>query len=217
MAIPGHNMVFVLFGCMLTLVGWLGLDTAGAMLFAGAGVRASANRGEQSGRGQHGTADRVDCDWSSLWQTGCLDQRQRICDRTSFDLGSLLAGFAGGGRGDWTGGRAAGSICSGVAGPAGCGRPERLSSVHAVGGLWGVIAAGAFVQGRPGQWLAQAAMVAALLGFVLPLVYCLNAVLNRIYPFRVHKDEERQGLDLSELGAGAYPELTPLTKDYLQR
>ena len=36
MAIPGHNMVMVLFGCMLTLVGWMGLDTAGAMLFAGA-------------------------------------------------------------------------------------------------------------------------------------------------------------------------------------
>ena len=35
MAIPGHNAVFVLFGCLLALFGWLGLNTASAILFAG--------------------------------------------------------------------------------------------------------------------------------------------------------------------------------------
>ena len=35
MAIPGHNAVLVLFGCMVAFVGWLGLNSAGAMLFAG--------------------------------------------------------------------------------------------------------------------------------------------------------------------------------------
>jgi Amt family ammonium transporter len=95
--------------------------------------------------------------------------------------------------------------------------PSGSISVHAVGGLWGVIAVGVFVQGRPGQWLAQAAMVSALLGFVLPLTYCLNLLLNNIYPQRVSQDGERQGLDMCELGAGAYPELTPVTKDYLYR
>ena len=38
LAIPGHNMPFVLFGCLLTLIGWMGLDSAAAMLFAGAPV-----------------------------------------------------------------------------------------------------------------------------------------------------------------------------------
>ena len=95
--------------------------------------------------------------------------------------------------------------------------PSGAISVHAVGGLWGVIATGVFVHARPGQWLAQMAMVSALLGFVLPLTYCLNLLLNRIYPQRIHKDGERQGLDMCELGAGAYPELTPVTKDYLYR
>jgi ammonia channel protein AmtB len=61
------------------------------------------------------------------------------------------------------------------------------------------------------------AMVSALLGFVLPLTYCLNLLLNRVYPQRISKDGERQGLDMCELGAGAYPELTPVTKDYLYR
>ena len=35
MAIPGHNAVLVLFGCMVAFVGWLGLNSAGAILFAG--------------------------------------------------------------------------------------------------------------------------------------------------------------------------------------
>ena len=35
MAIPGHNAVYILFGCLLALVGWTGLNAAGALLFAG--------------------------------------------------------------------------------------------------------------------------------------------------------------------------------------
>ena len=35
-AIPGHNAVLVLTGCMLAWVGWLGLNSAGAILFTGA-------------------------------------------------------------------------------------------------------------------------------------------------------------------------------------
>ncbi len=34
--IPGHNAVLTLAGCMLAWMGWLGLNTAGAILFAGA-------------------------------------------------------------------------------------------------------------------------------------------------------------------------------------
>ena len=35
-AIPGHSAVLVLFGCLLALAGWLGLNCAGAILFTGA-------------------------------------------------------------------------------------------------------------------------------------------------------------------------------------
>ena len=35
-AMPGHNAVFVLFGALLALLGWFGLNSAGAMLFYGA-------------------------------------------------------------------------------------------------------------------------------------------------------------------------------------
>jgi 5-methyltetrahydropteroyltriglutamate--homocysteine methyltransferase len=87
--------------------------------------------------------------------------------------------------------------------------PGGSVSVHAVGGLWGILALGFFGQfQRPvlnvtdnslpaavsgivsGQWLAQLIGVATLLGFVLPLTYCVNRLLNRFYPFRVSIEGE---------------------------
>jgi len=95
--------------------------------------------------------------------------------------------------------------------------PGGAVSVHAVGGLWGVLAVavladtgpgGRFV-GEPnlsGQWLAQMVGIATLLGFMLPLTYGLNWLLDRIYRQRASREGELQGMDLFELGAGAYPE-----------
>jgi Amt family ammonium transporter len=65
--------------------------------------------------------------------------------------------------------------------------------------------------------MAQLVGVATLLGFVLPLTYGLNWVLNRFYPQRVPVEGERQGMDLYELGAGAYPEFVTHTDDFTQR
>ncbi len=59
--------------------------------------------------------------------------------------------------------------------------------------------------------------MATLLGFVLPLTYGANWVLNRIYPYRVSVEGERQGMDLHELGAGAYPEFITHTEDFIPR
>ena len=83
--------------------------------------------------------------------------------------------------------------------------PSGAITVHAVAGLWGLVAAGLFAP-QTGQFLAQLVGIAALLGIVLPLVYLLFALLNRIVPFRVDADGERIGMDLHELGGGAYPE-----------
>jgi Amt family ammonium transporter len=69
----------------------------------------------------------------------------------------------------------------------------------------------------PSQWLAQLVGVATLIGFVLPLVYTLNWILNRFVPQRVAREGERQGLDLYELGAGAYPEFLTHSDEFLQR
>jgi Amt family ammonium transporter len=73
------------------------------------------------------------------------------------------------------------------------------------------------VQSDAAQWLAQLIGVGTLLGFVLPMTFGLNALLDRFYPQRVAADGERQGLDLHELGAGAYPEFFTHSDDFSQR
>jgi Amt family ammonium transporter len=95
-------------------------------------------------------------------------------------------------------------------------------SFNVAGKGWNWIAAEPFFlrgsgSGDAGQWLAQLVGVATLLGFVLPLTYCLNWLLNRFYPLRVAVEGERQGMDLYELGAGAYPEFVTHTDELTQR
>jgi Amt family ammonium transporter len=97
--------------------------------------------------------------------------------------------------------------------------PGGAISVHGVGGLWGVLAAGLFAQSSPtangrDQWLAQVVGIATLLGFALPMAYGLNWLLNKAIPQRARLQAERQGLDLDELGTGAYPEFMIHNEEY---
>src|ERR1035438_3197533 len=80
--------------------------------------------------------------------------------------------------------------------------PSGAITVHAAGGLWGLLAVGIFAN-QPGQLVAQLVGIAALLGLILPLIYLLFWLLNRVHPFRVDPDGERIGMDLHELGGGA--------------
>jgi Amt family ammonium transporter len=97
--------------------------------------------------------------------------------------------------------------------------PGGVVSVHAVGGLWGILAMG--LLGRtgqqPGQLLAQVIGIATILGFVLPLTYGITWLLNRVSPYRVSPEGEWQGLDLYELGAGAYPEFVSHGEEFMPR
>ena len=106
--------------------------------------------------------------------------------------------------------------------------PGGAISVHAIGGLWGLMAVGIFARfptdvlvgrgsGDSGQWVAQLVGAATLVGFILPLSYGSNWMLNRFLPHRVTQDGERQGLDLHELGAGAYPEFVTHSEEFFQR
>jgi Amt family ammonium transporter len=218
MAIPAHNMPFVLFGCMLTLIGFLGLDSAGAMLFAGAPTGSIAliavNNIVAASIAlltalvvtglRYGKPD------ASITANGFvigLVSISGVCSMVSPAIAAavgLVAGLLVPFSVEWLD-------------RFGFDDPSGTISVHGLGGIWGILATGLFVHARPGQWLAQMAMVSALLGFVLPVTYGLNWLLNRFYPQRISKDGERQGLDLSELGAGAYPEVTPVNKDFLYR
>jgi hypothetical protein len=48
--IPGHNAVFVLFGCLLAMLAWRGLNVAGGILFSGGDPRRAAIRDQHRAR-----------------------------------------------------------------------------------------------------------------------------------------------------------------------
>jgi Amt family ammonium transporter len=219
---PGHNAVVVLFGSLLTLVGFLGLNSAGAVLFA---ARTPA-------------------------QTVGVDVNTILC-AAGGALASLITTRLRFGRPDASltaNGVVAALVASSAGAPfikpaealligliAGAmvifavevlelrmkiDDPTGAIAVHAGGGLWGILAVGIFgrvpANDSSGQFVAQLAGIAALIGFIFPLTYGLNWLLSRILPQRVSAESERQGADLFELGAGAYPEFVTHREDFLR-
>jgi Amt family ammonium transporter len=206
-AMPGHNAAYILFGCLVALVGWLAFNLAGQLLWLHAPLTALpvtvintilAASGALVAtftvtRIRFGKPDASLC--ANGWLAGL------VASSASAALVSPLAALFIG-------------IVAGVITPllvevlelaVSIDDPSGAISAHAVSGLWGLAAAGLF-GGLPGQFLAQLIGVAALLGLILPLVYLLFWLLNRVVPFRVDADGERIGMDLHELGGGAYPE-----------
>jgi Amt family ammonium transporter len=230
-AIPGHNGVFVLFGCLLALIGWLGLNSAGSIVFNGANAGVSV-----------------------------LAAINTILSAAAATLAAALVTNARFGKPDasltangWIGGLAASSgacafvqpleavVIGAIAGilvtfavewfelHMSVDDPGGSISAHAVSGLWGTLSVGIFARlqategareaigAPPGQWVAQLVGIATLIGFVLPLTYCLNWMLNRVYRQRVSAEGERQGMDLHDLGAGAYPEFITHSEEFTER
>jgi ammonium transporter, Amt family len=226
-ALPGHNAVLVLFGCFLAWAGWLGLNSAGAILFSGVAP-----------------ARAVLIAVNTTLAAGSAALMSAAVTRVRF--GKPDASLTANG---WVAGLAAGSASCAFAPPAAAmligliagllvpfaienlelrlsiDDPGGAISVHAIGGIWGLLAVGLFGRFPAGadalsdanQWVAQLIGVATLLGLVLPLSYGLNCLLNRLLPQRAAPEGERQGLDLYELGAGAYPEFMTHTDEFLQR
>jgi ammonium transporter, Amt family len=228
-AIPGHNSSFVVLGCFLAMVGWWGLNSAGAVLFTGA----------RAGEAVLVAINTTLCAAASALMAAVI---------TGVRFGKPDVSLTANG---WIGGLAASSAaCIFVRPPeaAAIGMvagtlvtlsvewfelrmsvddPGGAISAHAMGGLWGVLAVGVIARVPPvglnstgdgaGQWLAQVVGIATLIGFVLPLAYGLNWLLNRFHPQRVAIEGERQGMDLHELGAGAYPEFMTHGDDFSQR
>jgi Amt family ammonium transporter len=214
-AFPGHNAVLVLFGCFLTWMGWIGLNGAGSLLFAGASasiVRVAMNTTLSAAAGLLAVAaltrvrfGRPDASLCANGWTGGLVASSAACAWIAPAAAVVIGAIAGvlvTIAVEWL------DVRLRVDDPAGS------ISVHAVCGLWGVLAVALF---GPGQWPAQLAGVAALLAFVLPMTYVLNLLLNRFYPQRVPADAEPHGLDLYELGAGAYPEFVTRRDDFRPR
>lgn len=206
-AMPGHNAIVVVFGCMLALVGWLGINSAGAMLFAGAGAAGS-----------------VLVAVNTVLSASAAGVAALVITRVRF--GKPDASLTANG---WISGMVASSAAANSMKPAQAmligliagavvifaveivelrmkvDDPAGAISVHAVGGLCGVFAAGEFT--------TQLVGVATLIGCILPMAYALNWLLNRVLRQRVAAEGERQGMDLFELGAGAYPDFVTHRED----
>jgi Amt family ammonium transporter len=206
-AMPGHNVVYVLLGCLVALVGWLAWNMAGSLLWLNAAPTALA----------------VTAVNTLLSAAAALVATFSV---TRIRFGKPDASLCANG---WLAGLVTSSACAGLVSPMAAlftglvagimtpllvelfelalsiDDPSGAVSVHGAAGLWGLASAGMFVP-RQGQFAAQLIGVSALLGLMLPLVYFVFWLLNRMLPFRVDPDGERLGMDLHELGGNAYPE-----------
>ena len=221
-AIPGHNIVLVLFGCLLALIGWIGLDSAASMLFYGVTsvqVIVAVINATLSASG------------------GCIaavlitQLRYRKPD-ASLSANGWIAGLVAGSAGCGLLSPLAALFIGIVAGTLVTFLVETLElklfiddpggaiSVHLGAGLWGLLAVGIFAPttgSRTALLLTQLIGVATLLGFIFPLIHIGNFLLNKLIPFRVDADGDWQGMDIRELGAGAYPEFVVHADEFVPR
>ena len=220
-AIPGHNMVYVLIGCAILMPGWIALNSAGAMLFIGTPaslipliavntvLSASVSCGVAVAvtRIRFGKPDPSIC--ANGWLGGLVASSAVSCFVTP-TVAILIGAVAG---------ILVTASVEVLEVHLAIDDPGGAISVHAVAGIWGLFAVGIFphvadsfgilqasARGNSGQSLAQVVGIATLIGIMLPMVYGLNWLLHRIDRQRVDDRGERQGMDLHELGGGAYPE-----------
>ncbi len=206
-AMPGHNANYILFGCLLALAGWLAFNLAGAVLWMHAPLSALPGAALNT----------------LLSASGAVAATFAV---TRIRFGKPDASLCANG---WLAGLVASSATAGIVTPVqglvigliagiitpllvevlelavAIDDPSGAITAHGVGGLWGLIAAGVLAP-QAGQLVAQRVGIATLLGRALPLVYLLFWRVDRIIPLRVDPDGERIGMDLHELGGGAYPE-----------
>jgi len=220
-ALPGHNVVLVLLGCASAWMGWMALNSAGAILFLGV----------EPGRVVLIAVNTSLCAASSGLAAGVVTRVRFGRPDASLIVNGWIAGLVASSAAAALLKPAAAMIVGGVAGilvvwvadflefQLAIDDPGGAVSVHMVGGLWGVLSVAllADTAGLRGQWLAQLAGIATLLGSVLPLTYGLNWLLDRVYCQRVRREGELQGMDLFELGAGAYPEFDIHGDEFFQR
>jgi Amt family ammonium transporter len=213
-AMPGHSAAFVLFGCILALLGWFGWTTTSLPTDASAGsaILAAINTVLAAAAGAIaalvGTRVRFGKPDASLTANGWVAGLVAIGTSASSlkPVAAMLIGFVAGG--------AIVFAIEVLELRMKIDDPTGAISVHAVAGLWGVMALSIFGKG---EFLPQLLGVSTMVGVVLPASYGLNLLLNRFIPYRASPAGERQGLDLFELGAGAYPEFVIQREDMMRR
>jgi Amt family ammonium transporter len=221
-AIPGHNIVQVLFGCLLAMMGWIGLEAAAAILFYGTGseqvviVVINAMLAASSGLLAAVVTTRVryrkpDSSISANgWIAGLVAGSAGCCFLTPGE--AIFIGLIAGVLVTW--------LVEFLEMTALVDDPGGAVSVHAGAGIWGLVAFGVIGASGPGRWvhlLGELVGVATLVGVMFPLIHGINLLLNRVVPYRVDRDGDWQGMDIRELGAGAYPEFVIHADEFVPR
>jgi Amt family ammonium transporter len=221
-AIPGHHIVFVLFGCLLALVGWSGLDASIAMLFYGLGAEQVAPI----------VLDAMLSAAGGFLAAVLITQWRYRKPDASMSANGWVAGLVAGSAGCGLFSPLAAIVVGLIAGVLVALLVEALElklfiddpggaiSVHAGAGLWGLLAYGLFGPANIGRGvliLSQLVGIATLVGVMLPILHGTHLLLNRFVRFRVDADGDWQGMDIRELGAGAYPEFVLHADDFVPR
>ena len=222
-AIPGHNIVLVLFGCLIALIGWIGLESAASILFYGLAAEKIVAI----------ILNAVLCASAGCLAAVLTTQIRYRKPDASLSANGWIAGLVAGSAGCAFIAPAAAIFIGAVAGVLTTYMVELFElrllvddpggaiSVHAGAGIWGLIAFAIFsTQTGPSMGtriLAQAIGIATLLGFLLPLIHGVNLLLNRFVRYRVDRDGDWQGMDIRELGAGAYPEFVIHADEFVPR
>src|SRR5437660_12102241 len=177
-AIPGHNVVFVLFGCLLAWLGWIALNSAGAILFAEV----------EPGRAAL-VAINTTLFAASAALTAAVITRSRFGrPDASLSANGWMAGLVASSAPAAFVKPAASIVIGAIAGGITILAIEAFESwlavddpgvaipVHAVAGLRGLLAVALLAEfvdgsGNFGQWLAHVVALVPLLGCVLPLTF----------------------------------------------
>jgi Amt family ammonium transporter len=221
-AIPGHNIVQVLFGCLLALVGWIGLDSAASMLFYGIAVTQVVLIAINAILAASG----------GCLAAVCITQIRYRKPDASLSANGWIAGLVAGSASCGLVSPLAAILIGLIAGALVTFLVETLElklfiddpggsiSVHLGAGLWGLLAFGLFAPTtgpRMVLLLSQLLGIATLLGVLFPLIHLANLALNRFLRFRVDADGDWQGMDIRELGSGAYPEFVVHADEFVPR
>lgn len=197
---PPHNPGYVMIGASMLWVGWFGFN-GGSQLAADGGAAMALTV-------THISAATASLTWA-LWE------------RVRYGKASLVGIVTG-----TIAGLASITPASGFVGPvealiigaiAGIGCQEAVNlirnvfkiddtldvfAVHGVGGIFGTVMIAFFGYGT---WTAQLGGIAIVGVFTVLMTLAIILVVKMIFPIRVHKDIEQEGLDLAVHGEQAYP------------
>ena len=198
-AIPGHNMAFATLGCLILWIGWFGFNP-GSQLAADENVVYIALTTNLAAAAGGATASITS--WLrdkkpdlSMIINGILAGLVGItagCDGVSY-LGAVIIGAV------------AGIIVVfsvSLFDNLKIDDPVGAISVHLVGGVWGTLAVGIFVEGADIFTQAIGIISIGLFTVILSTIFWL--ALKATIGIRVHPEQEYNGLDISEHAMEAY-------------